>query len=569
MVPRAETLGAVFRPASERGAGWEIAVAGGIRAVLWLIVPVLLLQVFDRAIPSARPGDLIPLAAALVVVLAARSSLDLAAAAMAGTWRKVRLRNTAWGSISNLLSGRADAAPPLPGLDTDGPGISHGAVLAGLPVLAGALMYLCGVMAAPAVGLALAAAAGAYFVHRGSPEPAAGAPSEVTGRILDAIWTIKAMGAERLAMRLAEDAGGQAAAGQRRAVRQLLASDRMAALFNRCTLVLAVVLGTVLALNGLMTLGQLVAGVLISVVLVRDAYRGTAAWTIAWRQGSSSVQSTTLGNVPQPQEPLPRVTGNLMCNRVTLEEPADGMRAVARILFDRIRIEIDAGEAVLIKGGDIHMQSALLRLMAGLETPQSGTMSVDGYDLADFRPDSIRKQIAYVPPLGDVVPGTLMENLTAFDPGRAADAMGAARLTGLDGKAACLTDGFDTRLEEGAPIFPAGFRQHLAITRALAFKPRVLLLDHATENLDSQDLRAFSEVLERLKGRVTIVLASTQAGLRAMADREIDLDTLTPAPEIGPTLEDDDPSQEREQGSASNTTKDSRTDGGTPPVGEG
>ncbi|MEQ8226672.1 MAG: ATP-binding cassette domain-containing protein [Rhodospirillales bacterium] len=568
MVPRAETLGAVFRPASERGAGWEIAAAGGVRAVLWLIVPVLLLQVFDRAIPSARAGDLIPLAAALVVVLAARSGLDLAAAAMAGTWRKVRLRNAVWGSISNLLSGRADAAPPLPGLDTGGPGISHGAVLAGLPVLAGVLIYLCGVMAAPAVGLALAAAAGAYFVHRGSPEPAAGAPSEITGRILDAIWTIKAMGAERLAMRLAEDAGGQAVAGQRRAVRHLLASDRMAVLFNRCTLVLAVVLGTVLALNGLMTLGQLVAGVLISVVLVRDAYRGASAWAIARQQGAFE-QSTVLGTDPQPQEPLPRVTGNLMCNRVTLEEPADGMRAVARILFDRIRIEIDAGEAVLIKGGDAHMQSALLRLMAGLETPQSGTMCVDGYDLADFRPDSIRKQVAYVPSLGDVVPGTLMENLTAFDPGRAADAMGAARLTGLDGKAACLTDGFDTRLEEGAPIFPAGFRQHLAITRALAFKPRVLLLDHATENLDSQDLRAFSEVLERLKGRVTIVLASTQAGLRAMADREIDLDALTPAPEIGPALEDDEPSQDQEQGSASNATKDSRTDGGTPPVGGG
>ena len=138
MVPRAETLGAVFRPASERGAGWEIAAAGGIRAVLWLIVPVLLLQVFDRAIPSARAGDLIPLVIALVVVLAARSGLDLAAAAMAGTWRKARLRNTAWGAISNLLSGRADAAPRLSDLDTDGPGISHGAILAGLPVLVGA-----------------------------------------------------------------------------------------------------------------------------------------------------------------------------------------------------------------------------------------------------------------------------------------------------------------------------------------------------------------------------------------------------------------------------------------------
>ena len=195
---------------------------------------------------------------------------------------------------------------------------------------------------------------------------------------------------------------------------------------------------------------------------------------------------------------------------------------------------------ILITGGDAQMQSALLRLMAGLERPQSGTVTVDGYDLAAYRPDSIRRQVAYVPNLGNILPGSLLENLTGFDAGRAADALGAARLTGLDARAACLADGFDTRVQGGAAGFPAGFRQHVAVTRALAFKPKILLLDRATENLDSRDLRTFSEVLERLKGRVTIVFASTQAGLRAMADREIDLDSLKPAPEIGAAGDEDD-----------------------------
>ena len=195
---------------------------------------------------------------------------------------------------------------------------------------------------------------------------------------------------------------------------------------------------------------------------------------------------------------------------------------------------------MLITGGDTQMQTAMLRLMAGLEAPGMGRVSADDYDLAAHAPDSIHRQIAYVPPMGDVLPGTLMENLTGFDAGRAADALGAARLTGLDVKAAGLREGFDTRLEGGAAGFPAGFRQHLAITRALAFKPKVLLLDHATENLDSQDLRVFSEVLERLKGRVTIVFASNQPGLRALAERQVDLDELQPAPEIGAGPNDDD-----------------------------
>ncbi|HBC09395.1 MAG TPA: hypothetical protein DC046_17700, partial [Rhodospirillaceae bacterium] len=348
---------------------------------------------------------------------------------------------------------------------------------------------------------------------------------------LDALWTVKAMGAENLVLRRAEGAARDAAATGRNRVRSLFAAGRAMALFDRVTLILTILTGTVLCLNGLITVGQLAAGVLISSTLVRDAFRGTAAWTLA--RARRDQNDTAAPARDAPQEPLPRVTGNLMLNRVSLDQPADGLRAVARNLFDRIRIEAEVGEMVLITGGDAQMQSALLRLMAGLERPQSGTVTVDGYDLTTYRPDSIRRQIAYVPNLGNILPGTLLENLTGFDSGRAADALGAARLTGLDSRAACLADGFDTRLEGGAAGFPAGFRQHVAVTRALAFKPKILLLDRATENLDSQDVRTVSEVLARLKGRVTIVFASTQAGLRIMADREIDLDSLKPAPDIG------------------------------------
>jgi ATP-binding cassette subfamily C protein LapB len=529
MIPRAETFGAVFGPASVRGAGWEIAAAGVVRAALWLALPMLMLQVFDRALPTARTDDLVILAVAVAAALAVRAVLDLATAALAETAAQAPARADSWAAISALFAAAApSSAMPAPAGTARLTTPSHRLILAGLPLLALALVYLTGVLAVPAVLLALAAAGTAHAVHRGtarSPETG----DDIVGRILDTLWTIKAMGAENLVLRRAEAAARDAAALGRTRTRPLFAAGRAAALFDRVTLIFAVLTGTVLCLNGLITVGQLAAGVLISLALVRDAFRGTAAWTQA--RAARAVDTAPMPHIPQ--EPLPRITGNLMVNRVSLDQPADGVRAVARTLFDRIRIEAEVGEMVLVTGGDAQMQSALLRLMAGLERPQSGTVTVDGYDLAAYRPDSIRRQVAYVPTLGAVLPGTLLENLTAFDPGRAADALGAARLTGLDARAACLADGFDTRLEGGAAGFPAGFRQHVAVTRALAFKPKILLLDRATENLDSQDLRTFSDVLDRLKGRVTIVFASTQAGLRAMADREIDLDALKPAPEIG------------------------------------
>ena len=532
MIPRTETFGAVFGPASARGAGWELAAAGVVRAVLWLALPMLILQVFDRALPAARTDDLIVLAAAVAAALAVRAVLDLAAAALVETTAQAQGRAGSWTAVAGLLSGGSSDAPPN---DVAAP-VPHMLFLTGLPVLAGALAYLAGVLAVPAIFLAVAAAGAGHVIHRGgiSTAPADG----IAERILDVLWTVKAMGAENLVLRRAEGAARDAAVTDRGRVRPLFAAGRASALFDRATLILTILTGTVLCLNGLITVGQLAAGVLISLTLVRDAFRGTAAWTLARARRDMTAPITPAPETPQ--EPLPRVTGNLMVNRVSLDQPADGLRAVARSLFDRVRIEAEVGEMILITGGDAQMQSALLRLMAGLERPQSGTVTVDGYDLAAYRPDSIRRQVAYVPNLGNILPGSLLENLTGFDAGRAADALGAARLTGLDARAACLADGFDTRVQGGAAGFPAGFRQHVAVTRALAFKPKILLLDRATENLDSRDLRTFSEVLERLKGRVTIVFASTQAGLRAMADREIDLDSLKPAPEIGAAGDEDD-----------------------------
>lgn len=541
MIPRAETFGAVFGPASVRGAGWELAAAGLVRAALWLTLPILILQVFDRALPAARTDDLVLLTAGVAAALAVRAVLDLATAALAETGAQAQARAGSWAAISGLF--RGSALPP-----TDAPNLSgaaasampsHRLLLTGVPVLAVALGYLTGVLAVPAILLALAAAGAAHVIHRGaarSAVPGAGATDDIAGRILDGLWTIKAMGAENLVLRRAEGAARDAVASSRNRARPLFAAGRAVTLFDRVTLILVILTATVLSLNGLLTVGQLTAGVLISSVLVRDAFRGTAAWTLA--AADRAVDGAAAADIPQ--EPLPRITGNLMVNRVSLDQPADGVRAVARTLFDRIRIEAEVGEMVLITGGDAQMQSALLRLMAGLEHPKSGTVTVDGYDLTAYRPDSIRRQIGYVPNLGNILPGTLLENLTAYDPGRAADALGAARLTGLDARAACLADGFDTRLQGGGAGFPAGFRQHVAVTRALAFKPKVLLLDRATENLDSQDLRTFSDVLERLKGRVTIIFISTQAGLRGMADREVDLDALKPAPEFGAAGDDGD-----------------------------
>ncbi|MEP1028395.1 MAG: hypothetical protein ABJI62_01775, partial [Alphaproteobacteria bacterium] len=207
MIPRAETFGAVFGPASVRGAGWELAAAGVIRAVLWLTLPMLVLQVFDRVLPGARGDDLIFLTVAVAVALAVRAVIDLAAASLAEAAAQAEARAGNWAAIARLFSGASSDAPPARAISAP---VSHLLILAGLPVLAVALTYLAGAMALPAILLAMAAAGAGHVIHRGeNPAPSA---DGIAVRILDILWTVKAMGAENLVLRQAEGAARDAAA---------------------------------------------------------------------------------------------------------------------------------------------------------------------------------------------------------------------------------------------------------------------------------------------------------------------------------------------------------------------
>lgn len=535
MAPTANSLAAALRP-SHIVAGWEPFAAGLVRGVCALAVPVLVLQVFDRALPAARAEDIYLLAAAVVVVLAIRAALGMAARHIARQSQVADLRHRADGAAAALFAGAFDARPveqaPAADIATAGPASLH---LAGLIVLFPVMALLTGGLTLVPAVFCAAAAVAAWVGHRPPLQPVPDAP--VARGLVDALWTVKAMGAEQLLLRRAEaEAIGQAAASGARA-RALFGAARAAVLLDRLTLISAITLGTILVLNGLATIGQMAAGVLLSAAMVRAAFAGTSAWRLN-RAAASAAAPDPVAGAADTRPPLPLIGGRLEVRRASYDAPGDGLRLVHRLLLDRVSLTVKQGEAVALAGGEAAQRGALLRLMAGLEKPGEGMVLADGFNLADYRADSLRRQIAYVPPVGDVIPGTLLDNLTGFEASRAGDALGAARLVGFDARAARLTDGYDSRLEAGAHPFPAGFRQHLAFARALAGKPKILLLDHATENLDSQDLRRVSDILHRLKGRVTIVFATTQEGLRALADREIDLDSLKPAP-VGQTGDDD------------------------------
>lgn len=115
--------------------------------------------------------------------------------------------------------------------------------------------------------------------------------------------------------------------------------------------------------------------------------------------------------------------------------------------------------------------------MTGQLTPDQGRVMLDGVDLSTVDPASLSRHVGYLSDQGELVRGTLLENLTLFDRERETAAMKVADELGLNDVAAYLSQGFEAKLGGRiADILPRGVVQRIAIARVLAMEPRVILV---------------------------------------------------------------------------------------------
>lgn len=180
-------------------------------------------------------------------------------------------------------------------------------------------------------------------------------------------------------------------------------------------------------------------------------------------------------------------------------------------VFKNVDLRIEAGQHVGIVAQSGSGTSTLLHLMAGLCRPDTGTVLIGDYNLAEWDTSDLRGCVEYLPPHGVLFRGTIMENLTMFDAKRHAAALEAAALVGLDEPVALLPMGYETPVDnQASTIMPTGVVQRICLARALTMTPRILLLDKTTAPLDQEGERVFLWLLKKLKKRCTVVLVTSQ-----------------------------------------------------------
>ena len=166
-------------------------------------------------------------------------------------------------------------------------------------------------------------------------------------------------------------------------------------------------------------------------------------------------------------------------------------------VLDGVSIEVRRGEFVAIVGRTGCGKSTLMRLMLGLEVPESGSVSYDGTPMANLDPTVVRSQLGVVMQANSILPGNIQTTILGAGSQRSLDdAWAAADLVGMTDDIDAMPMGMSTLVGPGS--LSAAQSQRLLIARALVGKPEVLFLDEATSALDNTTQRQIAESIERL-----------------------------------------------------------------------
>ena len=197
----------------------------------------------------------------------------------------------------------------------------------------------------------------------------------------------------------------------------------------------------------------------------------------------------------------------------------------AEFVLRHVNLDVAPGEMVAFVGPSGAGKTTLCNLIARFYDPTEGSIKLDGTDLRDIDVDSFRRLLGIVEQDTFLFDGSIAENI-AYGRREATmdEIVGAARKANAHGFIAEQEHGYDTMIGERGVKLSGGQQQRLTIARAILADPKILILDEATSNLDTESERLIQGSLKTLmRGRTSFVIAHRLSTITG-ADRIVVID---------------------------------------------
>jgi len=274
-----------------------------------------------------------------------------------------------------------------------------------------------------------------------------------------------------------------------------------------------------LTMGGLIACSILAGRAIAPLAQISQLLSRITATRTAYRQLNELMDLPPEGPAGEPLY-LSQPSGQIEFRNVSFRYPNAPEKAL-----DGVSFTIKPGEHVALLGRVGSGKSTIARLILGLYEPEDGLVMIDGTDIRQLAPESLRRNVGAALQESVLLTGTVRENIALGREGIGDEEMiRAAELSGTHQFMGQIANGYDLRLADRGEGLSGGQRQSIAIARALAMKPQIVVFDEPSSAMDAQTEAGLIQRLQQeLKGR-TFVLITHRPPLLQLVDRILLID---------------------------------------------
>ena len=288
------------------------------------------------------------------------------------------------------------------------------------------------------------------------------------------------------------------------------------ALMSQLTFAAIVTWGALRVIQGQLLVGALAAALLLAGKILNPWQQSMALWSSYRRLAHARDEFDALMALPVESE-----------GGSNLISSAGGILTV--FLEGRILAAVPYGDVVLLR--DRQLGAEVRHLFTGLiQIAQLPGLELNGLAIESYQRDQLREAVVYVDPSRDFFEGSLLENITSFQPRRyQRRALFWSYLTGLDTTVRGLPQGYSTAMGTSVPTGLSRDAQQLfQLVTALSRSPEALLLDLSDCSYGKEFIDGLELILRRTRGKTTVLINGTGRVLSTLSDHQIDLFGSTP-----------------------------------------